>query len=108
MTESNGVVDNIECSSAHIVTRGAMDALFELFIDCGDQGIVNGLYSSLALMLSCRDKVWIPDTMCFVEYPNRSRSSRGRLVVDWENMESRASTKGCTSVQLPQEGCSSS
>lgn len=91
MIKSNCSVDYIECSSADNITRGVMDALFEVFIKCGCQCIVCRMYRSMASMLSCREGAWI-NAMCFIEYMSSLPCSRDRVVVEWENMNSKAST----------------
>lgn len=100
LIESGGLVDYVECGNIDVVNRDVVDALFEVFIDCSDQGIVYGSYKSLALMLSYRDKEWMPDTNCFIEYLNKIGYSRDGLVVDWEKMECKASASGCTNCPI--------
>lgn len=90
MIKSNCSVGYIECSSKDMISRGIMDALFEVLVECGDQCIVCSLYRSMALMLSCRDRLWI-NSMCCIEYMSSLQCSRDRLVVEWENMDCKAS-----------------
>lgn len=92
-----GFVDSIQCSSEDIVPRGIVIAVFQVSIEYGKQGIVFGVYTSLALMLDYRDKEWVPDIMYFTDYLNRIWSSRDGLVVFWKNRGS-SHRKGVNSV----------
>lgn len=99
LIESGGLVDFIECGNEDVVNRDVVNALFDVLINCMDQGIVYGSYRSLAFVLSYQDKEWVPDIKGFVEYLKRIGYRREGPVVDWEEMESKESGMGC--LQCP-------